>query len=331
MAPRLTRRALLMQGAATLAAPAVIGGAARAGDAPVIRMMASPFGSQSFIPFVMETFDLPAEYGFRLERIPFADGSAARVALSSAAADMAVQDWMDVARMRQAGIDIRAVAPFTTYVSVYAVPTGSPVQTIPDLRGLRFGSYSRTGVDWMMFKALARREHGFDVDTDMDVTEGAPTLLRGLMEQGSLDAGMLFSSITPPMEASGRFRSLFTAGDVATRLGLPRAPFLTVNVRGAFADDNPDLVARFVEAYRRVIDILMEQDEPWVTHGATMSMEGLALEIYRNQMRGDMLRGFTDQTEETMERAFAILLETAGPETLGMASMPPGIITTAFQ
>ena len=332
MAARLHRRALLLQGAAALAAPAVLPGTrASAQSAPLIRMMASPFGSQSFIPFVMETYDLPREFGFTLERIPFADGSAARVALTSGAADVAVQDWMDVARMRQAAIDIRAVAPFTTYVSVYAVPTESPVQSIPDLRGSRFGTYSRTGVDWMMFKALSQREHGFDIDTDMAVTEGAPTLLRGLMEQGSLDAGLLYSSITPPMEASGRFRSLFTAGDVATELGLPRAPFLTVNVRGAFADANPDLIGRFVAAYQRVIDILMSEDDPWVRQGATMTMEGRALQIYRDQMRGDMLRSFDSDTQEIMERAFAILLETAGPETLGMDAMPDGIITSAFQ
>jgi len=329
--PRLSRRALLQGGAVALAAPALLGRRALGQGLPTIRMMASPFGSQSFIPFVMETYGLPEEFGFVLEKITFADGSASRAALQSGAAEVAVLDWMDLARMRNHGVDVRAIAPFTTYVSVYAVPADSPVSAIPDLRGKRFGAFARNGVDWIMFKALAQRTHGFDIDTEMEVTEGAPTLLRGLMEQGSLDAALLFSSITPPMIASGQFRALFTAGDVAASLGLPRAPYLTLNMRGEYADANPEAARGFVAAYQRVFDILMAEDEPWAIRGAEMTMAGPALDIYRDQMRGDMLRSFTDETPEIMGRAFAILLETAGPASIGLDALPEGIATMAFQ
>lgn len=332
-----TRRSLLRAACASaalgIAAPALIR-SARAQGLPTLRMMAAPYGSQSYIPFVMERYGLAEKHGFNLEVVTYTDTRAASAALQSGAAEVAVQDWAGVARARRQGLDMRIVAPFTTYVSVFTASTGTitpGIAAIPELAGRKFGSFTRNGVDWIMFKALARRDFGFDIDTDMEVTEGAPTLLRGLLEQGQLDAGLLYSSVTPPMIASGDFASLFTAGQVAEALGLPRAIYLALAMRGDYLEANPEAATGFVSAYQEVYDILLAEDEPWQIRGAQMSMEGRALEIYRDQMRGDLLRALDADSAPVLQRAFDIMLETAGAETIGLDALPEGVIDATYQ
>ena len=52
--------------------------------------------------------------------------------------------------------------------------------------------------------------HKVDLEKETQLHEGGVPLLRGLMDQGQLDAVQMFNSLTPDMVASGKYRILAT-------------------------------------------------------------------------------------------------------------------------
>lgn len=305
--------------------------AEKVGDGGKIRMMASPYGTQSFIPFVIEKYKLDEKYGFDLERISFADSKASSAALQTGGAEMAILDWTGLSLMRNAGLDVIGIAPFLTYVSVIVVPADSPIQGIQDLKGKKFGIFSRTSSDWILVDAAARKKYGLDLAKEAELQEGAPTLLRGALEQGNIDATIMFSSISPDMIASGKFKGIFTIRDVTEELGLPLAPYLMIASTERYAKEKPQNVKAFVAAYQEVVEILKTDQSVWDEQGANMKLSGEALTVYRDQIRRDLLKSFTPETSDTLKKTFAILKETAGSEALGMQELPETILTLEFQ
>jgi NitT/TauT family transport system substrate-binding protein len=301
------------------------------GDGGVIRMMASPFGSQSFIPFVIDKFDLDTKYGFELERIVFSDSKAAAAAVQSGSAEIALFDWNAIALMRNGGIDVIGIAPFITYVSTIVVPEASPIQGVGDLKGTKFGIFSRQSTDWILVDTLARKRYELDLARDAQLVEAAPPLLRGSLEQSAIDATIMFSSIAPDMLATGKFRNAFAIRDVAEELGLPLAPYLMIGTTERYAAEKPQNVKAFVAAYQEVYDILMKDDGVWQEQGTNMKLSPEAIVFYRDQMRRDMLRTFSETDGATLHETFDLLLETAGAKALGMDAMPDTILTLDFQ
>lgn len=317
--------------AITLTVSSTTASAQQIGDGGKIRMMASPFGSQSFIPFVIQKFQLDKKYGFELERISFADAKAANAALQSGSAEFAIQDWNGLALMRNAGVDVIGVAPFITYVTTIVVPTDSKIAGITDLKDKKFGIFSRTSTDWIFVDAAASKKYGMQLSKQAELQEGAPTLLRGALEQGRIDATLMFSSISPEMIAGGKFKEIFTIRDVTKDLGLPLAPYLIVTTTERYAKAKPQNVKAFVAAYKEVYEILMKDDSVWQEQGTNMKLSPGALIVYRDQMRRDLLKSFTPNDADTLKKTFAILKETAGSQPLGMEALPDTMLTLDYQ
>jgi ABC-type nitrate/sulfonate/bicarbonate transport systems, periplasmic components len=301
------------------------------GDGSTIRMMASPFGSQSFIPFTIKKFGLDQKYGFKLEAIPYSDVKAVNAAIQGGAAEIAVFDWNSVALMRNAGVDVIGVAPFLTYASSIVAPIDSRIKGITDLKGTKFGTFSRTSVDWIMMAAAAKRKYNMDLAASLELQEGAPPLLRGALEQGRLDATLMYSSIAPDMLATGKFKNVFTVRDMLGDLGLPLSPYLLIATTETYAKAHPANVKAFVAAYKEVVDLLKSNDEIWTEQGANMKLSPEALKFYRDEIRADIIQSFNEKTNDTLKETCNILLETAGPQALGMSKVPGVLITTEYQ
>ncbi len=77
---------------------------------------------------------LDEKYGFELEMQPYADNGATRVAVEGGEADIAVADWIWVARQRAAGKDYVFI-PYSKAVGGVVVPDDSPAETLKDLAG----------------------------------------------------------------------------------------------------------------------------------------------------------------------------------------------------
>jgi len=65
------------------------------------------------------------------------------------------------------------------WLNTMVVPFDSPAKTMADLKGKRIGVLRRTGLDWVVVRALTQRLYGFDIDAEAKIQEAAVPLLRG--------------------------------------------------------------------------------------------------------------------------------------------------------
>jgi NitT/TauT family transport system substrate-binding protein len=200
-----------------------------------------------------------------------------------------------------------------------------------DLKGKKLGLYSRTNLDWIVMRTVARKDYNVDLEKEALLQEGAPNLLRGLLEQEQLDATQMFNSLTPAIVATGKFRVLATIRELIGRLGLPDTPFLMYTAEMGYAAAHPGNVRAFLAAYREAIEILRSDDAPWVERGKEIKLEGRALTLFRDEARADMMSSFAKTTEADIRKTFDVLLATAGPAIMGMTALPAGFMTTEYQ
>ena len=319
--------ALLLVAAGTFATSAN----AQMGDGGTIRLMSNPSGTQSYPPFVMKNFELDKKYGFNLEVIPFTNAQAAIAAVQGKSVETVVQDWTTIARMRNQNIPIIGVAPFLAYVNTVLVPADSDIKTIGDLKGKRLGIFSKTSSDWILLQAAAKKSYNVDLSKEATLQEGAPALLRGTMEQGQLDATLMYNSLTPDMLLAGKAKLLITVHDIVAEMGITEVPYLMYAMREDYAVENPENAKAFVAAYREAIDILLSNEEVWREQGEIMKLAPEATEMFRQGASKEFVKEFKPEMADAINETFAILLDVAGPDVIGMTAMPDKVFTMDYQ
>lgn len=302
------------------------------GDGGAVRLLYSPFGTNSFPPFVMRKYALDRKYGFELQLINAPTTQIRVTSLTSKSAELATIDWIDITRLRNGGVSVIGIAPFLRWGADFIVTTkDSPLKTIGDLKAKRVGTYSRVGMNWVVARTVAQTKYGFDLEKEAQVQEGAVPLLAGLLENGQLDATETFNSMVPAMVSTGKFRPLVKISELVHQLGLPDVPFLMYAAEAGYAAAHPANLKAFVAAYREAVGILRTDDAIWIEHGREMKMTDEVAALFRGEARTDVMLDFGPSTEGDIRKVFATLLDAAGPEIIGASRLPDDFMTMAFQ
>jgi NitT/TauT family transport system substrate-binding protein len=302
------------------------------GDGGPLRLLINPSGSQSFPGLTIKKYGLDRKYGFDLQTVPAATTQAAIVAIQSGGAEIGAWNWPDVARMASQGTKVVGIGPLMKWANTVVVPANSTIGSIPDLKGKKFGIIHRTGLDWIVMRALARKKYDLDIEAALTMQEAGIQLLRGLIEQGQLDATLMYNDYTPGMVASGRYRQLGRIKDYVDQLGIPDAAYLLFAARLDYAQRNPGNIKAFLAAYREAIGILLSDDAAWVEPAKTLNITDPAVVArLRDQTRPLLVAQFSPTAEADIRRTFDILVETAGPGPLGMAKLPEQFVTLDYQ
>lgn len=302
------------------------------GDGGKVRLLYNETGTNSFVPFVIRKFALDKKYGFELQPIPTTTTPAAITAIQARGADVGTFGWNDVGRMINAGVKVVGVAPFLRWGADFiVVPVNSPIKTIGDLKGKKIGTGTKTALNWIIMNAVAQKTYHVDVEKEATVHEGAPTLLRALIEQGQLDATHIFNSMTPGLVVSGKFRVLAKISDLVNQYGLPDTPFLLYAFDARYIAEKPGNVRAFTAAYRDAIQILKTNDDVWVERGKQLEMTEEVAGLFRTEGRTDIWAKFEPDTEANIRKVFDTMLPIAGADALGIGVLPAGFMSTDYQ
>jgi NitT/TauT family transport system substrate-binding protein len=311
---------------ATPAAPAI------KGDGGTIRLVDNPYSTQSYARIVMQKFQLDKKYGFNLQIIPGGNTAASISAIQSGGTDFALFNWLDLARMRSAGVNVTGIGPFLQNGADYfVVPANSPIKNLGDFKGRKIGIYSRTSINWVITVAAAQKLYNFDIQKEAFPQEGAANLLRALLEQGQLDASHIFNNLTPDLMVTGKFRTMVQIKELVDQLGLPSTPFLLWAVDTNYAAAHPGNVKAFLAAYRDAVEILRVDDSAWVEHAKELQMTDKAIVLLREEMRADTWSRFAPENEADIRKTFDLLLAIAGPKVMGVSKLPDGFMTLEYQ
>lgn len=303
---------------------ATVAGSVAAQDLPVIRAATLERGTLNWELQTIIQNDLDEENGFQLEAQGYADNPATRIALEGGEADIAVADWIWVARQRADGRDYVAI-PYSTAVGGLMVREDSAFQSLTDLGGESIGiAGGPLDKSWLILRAYAQQEYGFDLAAETEQVYGAPPLIMQTALQGDTAGAINFWHFLARMEAAG-MRELVGVDDAAAALGLdPNTPLLTYYMKGEWAEENPELVEGLYRASRQAKDLLQE-DVAWEGISDLVSSDADEFALLQEGFR----QGIPDEgpvDTAAANRMLEVMADLGGEELVGKAtSIPEGL------
>ena len=319
---------MTIQTAFTAAILALSATLAQAQDA-TIRAAVQESGTVNWELDTIKHYGLDTENGFTLDVQGMAGGDAAQIAFQGGAVDMIVSDWIWVARQRAAGEDFVFI-PYSRAVGGMLVPADSPAQTLEDMKGKIIGiAGGQLDKSWIILRAYARQEYGFDLATETQQVFGAPPLIMNAATTGEVDGAINFWHFLAKMKAAG-MRELISVDDAASALGLdPATPLLGYVLRGEMLRDHPELVAGMAKASAAAKARLASDPEAWDRLRDRMNVEDDA------QFKA-LQDGFNAGTPaagavnlEAADRMLKVMADLGGTDLVGeVTSLPDGLFYT---
>ena len=315
-------RSITRRGACALLAM-IVAAPAFAQDLPVIRAAVLKIGTVNWelSTIVEQGFD--EAHGFDLEIAPYADNGATRVAVEGGEADVAVADWIWVARQRAAGKDYVFV-PYSKAVGGLVAPKGSGVTSLKDLAGGKIGiAGGPLDKSWLILRAYAQQEYGMDLKAETEQVFGAPPLIFKSGLSGDLQGAINFWHFLAKMKASGMEEviSVETAGKA---LGLNTdTPLLGYYMKESFLAENPGLAQALYDASRDAKDLLASDDAAWEAIRPIMNAK---TDAQFNQLKSDWLAGIPARGPVDIDGAnkmLALMNDLGGADLVGKATTVP--------
>ncbi|MCG6902481.1 MAG: ABC transporter substrate-binding protein [Rhodobacter sp.] len=304
-----------------------IAGAAMAfADTPTIRAAVLKIGTVNWELNTILDNGFDTAHGFKLERQDFADNGATRVALDGGGADLAVADWIWVARQRAAGKDYVFI-PYSRAVGSIVVPADSPVQSLPDLAGKKIGiAGGPVDKSWLILQAYAKQEYGFDLAAGTEQVFAAPPLVMKAAFSGEVDAAVNFWHFLAKMKAAG-MRELVSVESASIALGLdPQVPLLGYVMKESFIAENPGIAQALYAASRDAKELLLSDDAAWDAVRPIMNAKN---DAQFEALRADFRAGIPNRgavNEESADKLLQLMAELGGAKLVGSAtSMPAGL------
>ncbi len=275
---------------------------------------------------VIRRHGLADNAGLDLKISEFASTDAGKLALNGGSVDLAVVDWLWVARARALGAKL-LFYPYSSAVGAIMVKRDSPLRGIADLRGHVLGvAGGPLDKSWLIVQAAAARQ-GIDLKRDTTLAYGAPPLMSQKLQQGEADASLNFWNFCASLETQG-YRRLFEVRDAEAALGLTEPVALIGYVFSEqFAAQHRSTIDRFIAIARKADDIMLRSDQEWDVLRPLMNAgDDSTFKAYRDRTREGMPRRPIAAEEADARALFKALASTGGAELVGPSQeLDPGL------
>jgi NitT/TauT family transport system substrate-binding protein len=248
------------------------------------------------------------------------------VALQSGDVDIAVSDWMWVARQRAEGRPFSFV-PYSTATGALVVPSGSGIASLANLRGKRLGvAGGPLDKSWLLLRALSLKQGGEDLATRVEPVFAAPPLLNEELAQGRIDAVLNYWPYAARLVAAG-MSPVLEVSDARAALGVgSELPMVGYVFDERWAQGNRERLLAFFRAVGSAQELLLHSEDEWAEVRPLMGAADRAtFEALRDGYRRGIPRKWGEAERADAARIFLILRELGGDRLVGSATeLPPG-------
>ena len=275
---------------------------------------------------VIKRHGLATAANLDLKLTEMSSADAGKLALNAASVDVAVVDWLWVARERALGTRLQFY-PYSTAIGAIMTRQDAPLRSLADLKGKTL-SIAGGPLDksWLIVQAAAIRR-GLNLKRDVTLQYGAPPLMFQKTLQGESQANLNYWNFCARLEARG-YRKLYDVREAQTELGLKEPLALTGYVFSEkFAASHKDAIERFLTVVQKANDILLQSDAEWEALRPLMQAEDQATFLaYRDRTREGVPRRTIPAEEADARMLFRTLADIAGPALLGsVKEIPAGM------
>jgi NitT/TauT family transport system substrate-binding protein len=266
---------------------------------------------------VIRRHGLAGSAGLDLKISEFASPDAGKLALNSNSVDLAVVDWLWVARARALGAKL-LFYPYSSSAGSVMVKGDSSLRKIGDLKG-RVLAVAGGPLDksWLIVQVAAMRE-GTDLKREATLEYGAPPLIFQKLQQGEAEASLNFWNFCARLDALG-YRRILDVRDAEAELGLSEPVALIGYVFSEeFAASHRRTIDRFIAAAQEANDIMLRSDEEWEALRPLMNAEDeWTFKAYRDRTREGIPRRPIEAEEADARALFRALASVGGPDIVG--------------
>src|SRR5258708_5923300 len=275
---------------------------------------------------VIRRHQLADSAGLDLKVSEYASPDAGKLALNSGSVDLAVVDWLWVARARAPGAKL-LFYPYSSSVGSIMVKNDSPLRKIDDLKGRALAVAGRPPEkSWLIAEGAARR-WGIDLKRGAILESGAPPLIFQKLQQGEADASLNFWNFCARLEAKG-YRRILDVRDAQAALGL-KEPVALVGYAFSeeFAASHKSTIDRFIAVAEKADDIMLRSDDDWESLRPLMNADDeWTFKAYRDRTREGIPRRAIEAEAADARTLFKALASIGGPELVGPSQqLDPGL------
>jgi NitT/TauT family transport system substrate-binding protein len=302
-------------------------GAAQTIPGSTVKVGLQSGGTLAWVVYAISRYGIDKELGLNVQATTYASKDASRIALRSGAAQVVVDDFLEVTSLRQKGFPVSAVYPFSLLAGGLMVPTGSGINTVADLKGKTIGATSLSDKSLLLLRAYAIRKYNFDPIKDSKVVAVSSPLMEQFMGRGEIEAGFPFWHHGARMAAAGKYRQLISTGELLRGLNLPaKVPLLYFIARD---DTNPAALRLFVKATQLAEERMKQDDAYWpamLAQNLYALPDASQLPALRKQWEAGLPKSWSSADVASTLLLTRKLIEVAGPDVVGTTRLD----TTAF-
>jgi len=306
-------------------------GVAAAQEGQTVRIGLQASGTFSWVVHAMEYFGIDEKLGLTLTAETYATKQATEIALRSGDADIVVDDFVGVVQMRDRGVPVRGVYPYSRATGGVVVPVDAGIETLADLSGKTIGAASLDDKSLLILRALSVSEYGFDPQTESNVIAASPPLMEELLARGELDVAIPYWHFVPRMTATGDYRDLMQVSEMLDELGLSSdLPLLVMVARDGM---DPAVLRTFLRGFEMALTRMREDDGVWasILDNELYSLPDPSLfPSVRARWEAGLPEVWTQETIEGLVTLTEQLVEVAGAEVVGVEGIDPAAFTTEF-
>jgi NitT/TauT family transport system substrate-binding protein len=298
---------------------------AQAAAAPdSIRIAALKYGTGNWELDVIRRHQLDQAQGFELDVKEYAGTPATLVALLAGDTDLAINDWLWVARQRSEGRPF-TFAPYSTATGALVVPKDSAIHGLADLKGKRLGiAGGPLDKNWLILRALSIKQQGTDLAGAVEPVFGAPPLVGEQLKQGRVDAVVTYWHYAARLTAAG-FTPVLQVKDAIKALGIDTdLPMIGYCFDETWAAAHRESLLGFLRAAQQARTLLRDSDSEWKALRPLMEAPDEATFIaLRDGYRAGIPTRWGAAERAGAQRLFESLREVGGSQLAGTASQLP--------
>jgi NitT/TauT family transport system substrate-binding protein len=260
-------------------------------EIPTVKIYASPSSSIPLLVAAQEGF--AEEEGVKLDVSTVGYAEEAKLFMTRQA-DVGVASPWEAADMRNEGLDVTFFSnagAVRFFNSMFVRAEDYPKYSSPkDLVGKTIGIPGWGTGTTQAFQVVAQYLWGIDVKKEFDLKVAEPAALIGMLEQGQVEANLLFSGQTLASLANPKFKRIFSFADTwEEKTGFP----LTITGLVAYRDwlkENPETAKAIHEASIRAIKWIALHPEEFVEEGGKYYKNGEKVGWTRDRPTKDLVK-----------------------------------------